>query len=585
MPTAAPDRSTKATAGRPPRRLAIDPYAALLSVILAAFTVLGASYHATDSAAWFASSPGAVLAAVLCAFAVAALLYLVLAPVCARLGRREAEPAPGVLSMAAALRRWLLPTTAVLLLGWLPWLVIHYPGGLDGDTVTQLFQWRGLLERTNHHPWFDTMVFGLFWDAGSALGDLRLGLFAYLLLQELATAAGLALAIAYLGRLGMPRGARRALTVAVAVVPVFPLAASVMSKDALAAVFWMPFLVLFVEAVRTRALVLRRPWAAAGLLTLAALLILTKRTNLYLVLACALVLLVVAVARARLPLAAGAALVVVLTGVVWPAAVLQPLGVKPGTGVDILTIPVQQTARTVLAHGDDLAPEERDAIDAVLRYDGLAEAYDPRRSDRVKGRWNLEATTEQKLAYARTWLGHLVRYPGTYLSATAANTYEYFAPLTPLSFQQELNLSVYVDYWLDRSVPGTTRAEVEAVALALDEPPALDDARAAANEIQSALGEHAFVAAKALYCSWIPLLALAVALRRRDALLAIATIPLFVNLAFLVASPVALPRYTIPLIYGAVLVVGLMLTPVRRLRAVPRRRRRRDAPASQTSAL
>jgi predicted neutral ceramidase superfamily lipid hydrolase len=346
----------------------------------------------------------------------------------------------------------------------------------------------------------------------------------------------------------------------------------------------MPFLVLFVEAVRTRALVLRRPWAAAGLLTLAALLILTKRTNLYLVLACALVLLVLAAARARLPLAAGAALVVVLTGVVWPAAVLQPLGVKPGTGVDILTIPVQQTARTVLAHGDELAPEERDAIDAVLRYDGLAEAYDPRRSDRVKGRWNLEATREQKLAYARTWLAHLVRYPGTYLSATAANTYEYFAPLTPLSFQQELNLAVYVDYWLDRSVPGTTRAEVEAVALALDEPAALDDVRAAANEIQSALGEHAFVAAKALYSSWIPLLALAIALRRRDALLAAATIPLFVNLAFLVASPVALPRYTIPLIYGAVLVVGLMLTPVRRLRAVPRRRRR-DAPASQASAL
>jgi hypothetical protein len=58
------------------------------------------------------------------------------------------------------------------------------------------------------------------------------------------------------------------------------------------------------------------------------------------------------------------------------------------------------------------------------------------------------------------------------------------------------------------------------------------------------------------------LLALGFALRRRSWMLALATVPLFLNLAVLVAGPIALPRYMIPMIQGSVLVVGLMLVPV-----------------------
>lgn len=539
-----------------------DPHAAATALALAAFVVVGASFDANDSAVWFAGSVGAAVGSALVVLGLGVALYVLLILLFRWLDARRAEPAAAA-PLAEALRRRLLPTAGAILAGWLPWLLVHFPGNVDSDTITQRLQWMGLLEQTDHHPWFDTMVFGWFWDLGSALDDDRIGLFVFLLLQEAATALGVALVIVYLGWLGMARPVCWTLTAAVAVLPLFMAAPSVMSKDALAAVFWLPFLVLFVEAVRTRGRVLLSPRVCALAVAIVIPLILAKRTNVYLVVVCALVLLVVSARRVRLRVAAGTATALLVTNVVWPLLVLPAIGVAPGTATDMLTIPVQQTARIVAEHGDELPAEEIAAIDAVLRYDGLGDAYVARRSDAVKGRWNLEATAEERLAYARVWFAQLLRYPGTALSATAANTFEYFAPVTPMIFQSGIVLDRYVDFWEARALPTTTRAEIEAAIEDLHEPAALDEVRLAVNRATEALAEGNLLSSKAFYASWVPLIALAYALRRRRPLHVLATVPLLVNLAFLIASPVALPRYILPLVSASVLAIGLMLTPVR----------------------
>lgn len=538
-----------------------DPHAAATALVLAAFVVVGASFDANDSAVWFAGSVGAAVGSGLVVLGLGAALFVPLTLLFRWLDGRRAVPEPA--SFRETARRHLLPTAGAILAGWLPWLLVHAPGNVDSDTITQRLQWMGLLEQTDHHPWFDTMVFGWFWDLGSALGDDRIGLFAFLLLQEAATAAGAALVLTYLGWLGMARPIRWTLTAAVAVLPVFMAAPSVMSKDAFAAVFWLPFLVLFVEAVRTRGRVLLSARVGAVALAIVIPLILAKRTNVYLVVVCAVVLLVICARRARLRVAAGTAGALLVTNLVWPLLVLPAIGIAPGTATDMLTIPVQQTARIVAEHGDEIPADERAVIDAVLRYDGLGEAYVPRRSDAVKGRWNLEAGSDERLAYARVWVAQVIRYPGTALSATAANTFEYFAPVTPMIFQSGIVLDRYLDFWEARALPTTTRAEIEAAIEDLHEPAALDDARLAVNRATESLAEGNLLSSKAFYASWVPLIALAYAIRRRSPLHVLAVSPLLVNLAFLVASPVALPRYILPLVYGSVLAIGMMLTPVR----------------------
>lgn len=551
-----------------PRRLhrLWDLPAALLSVALAAFTVIGYSYRETESAAWFASSPGAAVGSAVVALGLAVILYAPLLGIFRALDRRwdvVGIAAPAEISFAEAVRRWMWPTAGLVLAGWLGWFLVHLPGNVDSDTITQRLQWMGLQAQTDHHPWFDTMVFGWFWDLGDLLGDDRLGLFAYLLLQEAATALGIGLVLAYLSRLGMPSSARWTLAAAAAVLPAFVMAPSVMSKDAFSAVFWLPFLVVLVESVRTRGRVLSRPWVAVAAVSLAMLLVLSKRTNAYLLVVCAVVVLVIAVRALRLRIGLAAAAVLALASFVWPMAVLPALGIAPGTSADMMTIPVQQTARIASEHGDEIPADERDAIDAVLRWDGLAEAYVPTRSDSVKGRWDVEATTGEKLAYLRVWAAQLLRYPGTALSATAANTYEYFAPVTRLSFQNTLALDRYVDFWTSRSLPSTSREDVQAIADDLREPPALDNARDVVNDLTIAFNEGNLISSKALFASWIPLIALVFAIRRRSLFHVLVLVPLFMSLAFLVASPIALSRYIVPMIYGSVLAVGMMLVPQR----------------------
>lgn len=52
-----------------------------------------------------------------------------------------------------------LTGTVVIFLGWLPWLVMNYPGSVAGDTIGQMGQYlSGQLNA--HHPPLSTMLFG-----------------------------------------------------------------------------------------------------------------------------------------------------------------------------------------------------------------------------------------------------------------------------------------------------------------------------------------------------------------------------------------------------------------------------------------
>ncbi len=533
--------------------------------------MVGASYAATDSAEWFTSSLGGALVGLLAVASLALVLSLVIAALFRALDHAWEQPTGVVGSMRDAVRHWMWPSFGVILIGWLTWLIVHFPGAIDSDTVTQRIEWLGMSPAKNHHPWFDTVVFGWFWDVGDLLGDPNVGLFTYLLFQEVTTAAGLALGIAYLGRLGMSTRLRWTLTILAAVFPAYVIAPSVMSKDAFAVIFWMPALILFVEIVRTRGAVLSKPWVVAAAIAIVIPLVLAKRTNGYLLVICTVVLVFVIARRLRWRLFAGLGTILLVTNVIWPMAVLPALGVAPGTSTDMMTIPVQQTARIVAEHGDEIPRDEREAIDAMLRYDGLAEAYVPRRSDNVKARWNVDAPLEQKLDYARVWLAQLVRYPGTALSATVANTFEYFAPVTPVKLQRNLALDRYVDHWTSKTYERFSREDVEAISTeALGTSSVLNGARVAANKLYDAFSDGNPLMSKALFSSWIPLFALVYAIRRRSSLHVLATVPLFVNLAFLVASPIALGRYLLPLIIASVFAIGLTALPARRESRDPR---------------
>lgn len=61
----------------------------------------------------------------------------------------------------------------------------------------------------------------------------------------------------------------------------------------------------------------------------------------------------------------------------------------------------KSTARYVYEHGDEMGESQRDDIDNLLRYDALAERYDPTWADPVKYKYVYDAPEKAWDAYLK----------------------------------------------------------------------------------------------------------------------------------------------------------------------------------------
>lgn len=116
-------------------------------------------------------------------------------------------------------------------------------------------------------------------------------------------------------------------------------------------------------------------------------------------------------------------IVLSFTRIIMPA-----LHITPVSSRALFSIPFQQTARYVKEYGDEVTEEEKEAIDAVLSYDELAELYTPRRSDAVKNTYKLEVTKADLISYFKVWFQMFCKHPGVYFEATMNNYFYYVYP-------------------------------------------------------------------------------------------------------------------------------------------------------------
>ncbi|OZG59211.1 hypothetical protein BMYO_1416 [Bifidobacterium myosotis] len=188
-------------------------------------------------------------------------------------------------TLTASLRLVFLRYFALIAVAWLPWLVIAWPGAMRDDTLAQYLQVSGIHQYYTQHPLFDTLIFGLFWHAGSAVAGTPLaGQAAYIVIQAVLLAAGAAFTLCYIRKLGAPRWLVILSLLYLATSYVVAGSIITMGKDSLHTVFFVPFAVMFVEACLTRGAVLARQPVAITFVALAFAVIASKRTALVIVL-------------------------------------------------------------------------------------------------------------------------------------------------------------------------------------------------------------------------------------------------------------------------------------------------------------
>jgi hypothetical protein len=493
-------------------------------------------------------------------------------------GTRHVDPERGLGVVPAPFppARAVLTGALVLLVLWIPYLVIRFPGNLDQDTLWQLLEHAGYATASDHHPWFDTMVIGLFWDLGDLLGSHLWSLLLCAISQMVLTALSMGVMLWYIRDvIGAPRGFVRGCTLFLGLLPFVPLTLLTMGKDSLFGWTYVLFFVAVVECARTRGAALRSRRFLVSVIVVTLLTMLTKKTSLLVDVG---TLLVVALwckgSRARV--LAWAAVPVILY-LVWSNLLLGAMGVAKGDLRDVMSIPSQQVATVVAEHGDELSDADLTTIEKCWGDpSAFATALVPTRADATKNCWKDDASMSDKAAGISLWLSLGLRYPGSYANALLGLTCQVWAPVVqwPVVDDTSAETGLYVidnvpgdvsgyQEYFDSSwwLPRLTADEVSSLMGGATHPAFAETLSAGFDTVYNAfLSVFPQAFSKAPYALWAPLIVMAWCLRRRRWGLAAALMASVLTLASIIVSPLALPRYLVPAVFTAPLVLGLVFT-------------------------
>lgn len=166
-------------------------------------------------------------------------------------------------------------------------------------------------------------------DLGNSLGSQSASLFIYTTIQALITAATLSLLFCYIRRFNVPRIIWISFFVIACILPAYASYASQMVKDSFFVLFWIPFLLFFIEGIRTRGKCLASPLATITFILCTILVILANKKDIYLVLPAVLALCIYAKLGKRL-ICSCCLIIPLVFSLTWSNILLPSWGVDKG---------------------------------------------------------------------------------------------------------------------------------------------------------------------------------------------------------------------------------------------------------------
>lgn len=338
--------------------------------------------------------------------------------------------------------------TILILILWIPYMVIMFPGCMNADTRDQIAQCLGnrqycftsrmveLVDSNviinNNHPVFFTWLISIVLRVGKIIGSYAWAFEGYSILQCICLAGLFAYIVVYLMKKGLSHKVCRFMVLFYALNPIFPLYGMTVMKD-------VPFAITFALLVIYIYDFLTEPETFSGFryfrMGLCIILFLLFRNNgiylLGIVLPC--MLIVSAVQKKKKQMLKtifvfSIPIVVVVIG--FQGILFSKLHISPGSSREILSVPIQQTARLVKYHQSSLEGEDRENICAMFDTSSLEEIgklYVPDRADSVKIHFNSYATDDDLKNYLHTWVKYLIRYPKVYVEAYLNLNYSWFS--------------------------------------------------------------------------------------------------------------------------------------------------------------
>ena len=416
------------------------------------------------------------------------------------------------------------------------WLIPYAPTGTIIDS-----------RFSDHHPIFDTLVFGCFAQLSDMLtGSWNNGVFAFTLVQSAATAFSFSYAISFMVNLGVSKKHAFLVLAFLAVIPIYPIYAATMVKDSLFSWLYILYFVWILKLIKYEKGSEQNKGLFLGFIILCVLLALTKKTGVYLV-ALTSALLVVFFRQYWKQLICSAVLPVLITLVLLPCVIFPIANVAPGGKQEVLAPLFQQTARYVMVHSGQISESESDAIDRVLDYETLSERYKAQNADPVKFMWNYDCTADDLIDFLYVYVKEGFKDPWCYFEAWFATASGYLSPT------EDGAITIYT----------TTGSSGGALSGKISLPESAEPIRSSLAVLYSEMASIpglSILFSLVLYCFWIPIVALLASVKSNRELLPL-FIPTALSLVFCIITPVVHARYALPLIYTAPLLVVLATTP------------------------
>lgn len=325
-------------------------------------------------------------------------------------------------------------------LTWLPTYLAYYPAICSYDMPVQTGQ---IAEHyyIDHHPIAHTFLLKCFMELGDGvLGSVTAGVGVFAFLQLVFLAAAFAYGVFLLYRNGVKRLWLILVQLWCMFYPFHWYMGVSITKDTIFTGFFVLQILCLYELLRGSGVPEHRVRKEMAFLLTTVGMILFRNNGKYAVLVLLVILFLTFLFGKKSRRYFGRmflwALGAFLLGNLMLSAIFRLSGAEQGDKREMLSLPIQQLARTMLYHGgvgvlpeDDNTMDEADKalINDFILNEGYKD-YDPRISDPVKRNTNTYVVRYRAKDFLTTYLGLFVKYPGDYLNAALAVDAGYLYP-------------------------------------------------------------------------------------------------------------------------------------------------------------
>ena len=318
-------------------------------------------------------------------------------------------------------------TFLFLLLCWLPVLLAVYPGFFVYDAQEE---WLQVASRnfTTHHPLVHVLMLGGIICAVHKVTDsYNLGIACYMLVQMMIVSGGFTYLLSFMRRRKVSRAVRLISLLYFAFFPVIVMFTLCSAKDTLFTVALLLLLLSLLDMGSSGEEFFASKRKMLFFIFSAVAMMLFRKNGVYAF--AVMIPILILYHRKSLKKMTLLLAVIFLSYFMINTGLTVVFHAEGGENQEILTVPIQQLARTYKFNREVFEPEDVAALHEILPEEALV-LYNPKLSDPVKVRFQNEVFAADRSKYADLWIRISLKKPLSYVNAWLMNSYGFWYPDT-----------------------------------------------------------------------------------------------------------------------------------------------------------